>query len=92
MTLVTKLHLRVKYTLDTVVTVLYSTSIMKTKAQRHSDDATALNLRDVPRDLIACLKAAAAFAHKPLKEYVVTVLRDHVNELEKKGTLPKGKS
>ncbi len=60
------------------------------KSDAHESGSGVLNLRDVPRELVACLKAAAAFAHKPLKEYVVTVLEDHVNELGKKGTLPRG--
>jgi hypothetical protein len=67
---------------------------MKTKdrqSQPHSDDATALNLRDVPRDLIASLKAASALAHQPLKQYVVGVLEEHVEELVRKGTLAKRK-
>jgi hypothetical protein len=55
------------------------------------DEITVLNLRDMPRDLIAKLKAAAALEHASLKDYITVLLRGHVNELEKKGLLPKGK-
>jgi hypothetical protein len=55
------------------------------------DDTTVLNLRDMPRDLVASVKAAAAFAHKPLKAYIADLLRRHVEDLERKGVLPKSK-
>lgn len=55
------------------------------------EEKTVLNLRDMPRDLVASLKAAAAFAHKPLKYYVVEILEKHIGELERKGVLPKPK-
>ncbi len=45
----------------------------------------------MPRDLVASLKAAAAFAHKPLKYYLTELLQKHVDELERKGVLPKPK-
>ena len=54
-------------------------------------ELTVLNLRDMPKDLIAKIKAAAALEHASLKEYVTKILYQHVAELEKKGLLPKGK-
>ncbi len=54
-------------------------------------ERTVLNLRDMPRDLVASLKAAAAFAHKPLKYYLTELLQKHVDELQRKGMLPKPK-
>jgi hypothetical protein len=56
---------------------------------KKATETAVLNLRDMPRELIASLKAAAAFAHKPLKIYVTDVLLKHVGELERKGMLPK---
>jgi hypothetical protein len=55
------------------------------------DDTTVLNLRDMPKDLIGKLKAAAALEGTSLKNYVTVLLAHHVTELEKKGLLPKGK-
>ena len=54
-------------------------------------ELTVLNLRDMPKDLIAKIKAAAALEQASLKEYVAKILDQHVTELEKKGVLPKGK-
>jgi hypothetical protein len=56
-----------------------------------SQETGVLNLRDIPRELVANLKAAAAFARIPLKSYLVTVLQSHVTELRNRGTLPKQK-
>ena len=53
---------------------------------------TVLNLRDMPRELIAKLKAVAALDGASLKDYVTGILRQHVHDLEKKGQIPKGKS
>lgn len=47
--------------------------------------------KGLTKDLIAKLKAVAALDHASLKDYVATVLQHHVDELEKKGLLPKGK-
>ena len=55
------------------------------------EDTTVLNLRDMPRDLIAKLKAVAALERLSLKDYVTALLAHHVTDLEKKGLLPKGK-
>lgn len=54
-------------------------------------ELTVLNLRDMPKDLIAKIKAVAAIEHTSLKEYVTKILDHHVNDLDKKGQLPKGK-
>ncbi|MBX3348858.1 MAG: hypothetical protein KF747_08930 [Nitrospira sp.] len=48
-----------------------------------------LNLRDMPKHLIAKVKAAAALEHASLKEYVTRIPDRHVTELEKKGLRPK---
>jgi hypothetical protein len=45
----------------------------------------------MPRDLLAKLKAAAALQQKTLGEYIQEMCEGHVQELERKGILPKGK-
>ena len=55
-------------------------------------ELTVLNLRHMPKDLIAKIKAAAALDHASLQEYVTRILDHHVADLEKKGLLPKSKS
>ena len=48
-----------------------------------------LNLRNMPRDLVGSLKAAAGLAHKPLKHYLIEILTKHVAHLRRRGILPK---
>ena len=51
---------------------------------------TVLNLRDMPVELMAKVKGAAAFERTSLKSYITALLASHIDELEKKGILPKG--
>jgi hypothetical protein len=55
------------------------------------EEITVLSLREMPKDLIAKLKAAAALEQASLRDYIAVLLQHHVAELEKKGLLPKGK-
>jgi hypothetical protein len=55
------------------------------------EEITVLSLREMPKDLIAKLKAAAALEHASLRDYIAALLQHHVADLEKKGLLPKGK-
>jgi len=45
----------------------------------------------MPRDLLAKLKGAAALQQKTLGEYIQEMCETHVQELERKGILSKGK-
>lgn len=47
--------------------------------------------RDIPRDLMKRAKIAAAIEGKTIKSLVLDALKSHLEELEKKGLLPKGK-
>lgn len=49
------------------------------------------NLREIPRDLMRKVKMAAAHEEKTVKEFLMELARGKVEELEKKGILPKGK-
>jgi uncharacterized protein (DUF1778 family) len=61
--------------------------------RHHKDDTvpTVLYLRGTPRTIGRRLKAAAALEGKSLTRYVLDLLQAHVEELERKGILPKGK-
>jgi hypothetical protein len=61
------------------------------KQPKPDDDAAVLFVRGVPRDLLAKLKGAAALQRKTLGEYIQEMCEAHVQELERKGILPKGK-
>lgn len=49
------------------------------------------NLRDIPRDLMRKVKMAAAHEGKSVKDFLLELAQAKVEELEKKGILPKGK-
>ncbi len=78
--------LRCQVLFDSVYYYRYTYCRMK-----KADDYTVLNLRNMSKDVVAKLKAAAALEHKSLTAYVAELLQDHVHDLEKKGLLPKGR-
>jgi hypothetical protein len=55
------------------------------------DDAAVLFVRGMPRELLNKLKGAAALQGKTLAEYVQQMCQAHIEELEKKGILPRTK-
>jgi predicted DNA-binding protein len=61
------------------------------KTLRSDDDAAVLFVRGMPRDLLAKLKATAALRQMTLGDYIKELCEAHVQEMEKKGILPKGK-
>ncbi len=63
--------------------------LMPKRTQSHN--AAVLYARGAPRELAQKLKAAAALHGKTLQAYLLEVLQAHVQELERKGILPKGK-
>ena len=54
-------------------------------------DTTVLNLREMPLELVSRLKAAAALSSPPvtMRQYVIDMLQAHLDELVRKGALPK---
>ena len=61
------------------------------KTLRSDEDAAVLFVRGMPRDLLAKLKAVAALQQMTLGDYIKNLCEAHVQEMEKKGLLPKGK-
>lgn len=55
------------------------------------DKGGAWIFRDIPRDLMKRAKIAAAVEGKTIKALVLEALEGKIQELEKKGLLPKGK-
>ena len=51
----------------------------------------ALNLRDIPKDLLYKLKMAAAAERRTVKGFILNLIETRIQELEKKGLLPKGR-
>lgn len=61
------------------------------KSLRSEEEAAVLFVRGMPRDPLANLKAAA-FQQKTLGGYIQEMCVERVQELERKGILPKGKN
>ena len=55
------------------------------------EDTAVLFVRGVPRALLAKLKAAAALHQQTLGEYIQALCVAHVEDLERRGQLPKSK-
>ncbi len=66
-----------------------SERVMKTK--QAADELSQLNIRDIPRSTLFRLKMAAAAEEKTVKVLVLELVEGKIQELEKKGLLPKGK-
>jgi hypothetical protein len=49
------------------------------------------NFRDIPRDLMRKVKMAAAHEGKTVKDFLIELAETRLQELERKGILPKGK-
>ena len=63
---------------------------MPAKKTKESTPA-ALNLRGFPRETLYRLKMAAAAEHRTVKDLLLELIKGKIQELEKKGLLPKGK-
>jgi hypothetical protein len=48
-------------------------------------------IREVPRDLMRRAKAAAAFEGKSIKALMIELMETHLQDLERKGVMPKEK-
>ena len=48
-------------------------------------------IRDVPRETMHRAKVASAIERKSLKQFLLDLVESHLQEMEKKGILPKSK-
>jgi hypothetical protein len=55
------------------------------------DDSAAVHIRGIPRETFFRLKMAAAAEKKTVRAMLLKLIEDKIQELEKKGLLPKGK-
>jgi len=76
------------YTMPSV----YGVTAFDPMAPKSNPDKPAhLNVRDIPRAMLYRLKMAAAAEEKTVKDLVLELVEQKIQELEKKGLLPKGK-
>ncbi len=60
-------------------------------ARQPAEDKGAWNFRDIPRGLMQRVKMAAAYEGKTVKQFLIDLAKARLQELERKGILPKGK-
>jgi len=60
-------------------------------AQTPADDTGAWNFRDIPRELMRRVKMAAAHEGKTVKDFLIELAQSRIDELVRKGILPKSK-
>ena len=56
------------------------------------EDSGAWVIRDIPRETMHRTKIAAAIKRKRMKQFLLDLVEAHLQEMEKKGLLPKAKS
>ncbi len=61
------------------------------KPTKPTDEPGAWIFRDVPRDLMRRAKGGAALQGKSVRQLAIELMEAHLQELERKGILPKGK-
>lgn len=54
-------------------------------------DTGTINIRDIPRELLMRMKMAAVLERRTLKGFLLALAEERIQELERKGMLPKGK-
>ncbi len=57
-----------------------------------TDHQGTINIRGVPKDLIYRLKQAALVERRTVKGFLLTLAEERIQDLERKGLLPKGKN
>ena len=60
-------------------------------ARPPADDKGAWNFREIPWSLMRRVKMTAAHEDKTVKEFLMELAERRLDELERKGILPKGK-
>ena len=63
---------------------------MKGKKERSNDTGTWI-VKDVPRELMHRVKVAAAIQKKTVKQLLFDLTEAHLQELERRGVLPRRK-
>lgn len=61
------------------------------KATRATDHKGTLNIRGISKETIYRLKMAAAAEHRSVKGFILALVEERIQELERQGILPKGK-
>ena len=82
------IHFDVKWYCSCFSLLLHSLAMAKRNPDEHQG---TLNIRQIPKDMIFKLKMAAAAERRTVKGFILALVEERFQELEKKGLLPKGK-
>jgi hypothetical protein len=82
------LPLYIKPYLPYPVTLLQCQAMARRELKDHQG---TLNIRGIPKELVYRLKMAAAAEHRSVKVFLLALVEDRIQELERKGLLPKSK-
>ncbi len=61
------------------------------KQEMPTDEPGTWIFRDIPRDLMRRAKGGAALQGKSVRQLAIELMAAHLQELERKGILPKGR-
>jgi hypothetical protein len=75
----------------TLLRQCYPSNTMTTRKDQPASKGTWI-VKDVPRELMHPMKVAAAIQRKTVKQLLFDLAEAHLQEMERKGLLPKGKS
>ena len=59
--------------------------------RKPADHQGTLNIRGIPKETIFRLKMAAAAEHRTVKGIILALIEERIQDLERKGILPKAK-
>jgi len=69
----------------------YFATLVRVARRDSKDHQGTLNIRGVPKDLVFKMKMAAAAEHRSVKGFLLALVEERIQELERKGILPKAK-
>jgi hypothetical protein len=64
---------------------------MSKTPKKQASDTGSWVFREIPRELMHNVKVAAAVQRKSVKQLLIDLSQAHIEELERRGLLPKGK-
>jgi len=82
------IHYDVKCYLLRTKLLIHSRPMKRKSTQNHQG---TINIRGVPKELVYRLKMAAAAEHRNVKGFLLALADERIQELERKGILPKGR-
>lgn len=64
---------------------------MPKKVEKEQPDSASMHIRGIPIEMFFRFKMAAAAEHKTARDLILELMESKIQEMEKRGVLPKGK-